>query len=184
MTDSEHTFPSTPSVSSRCKIYVRPLFDDGRLLASLRRDVDPLLYEYHWMCTYVVKPLLVDASDRRHGTSLLPDPQRPAWLVVPSHRARGPHTPRERLRGTEVSIGTVGAESTLGVTRVEEGEVVAVPEGRARCGGLVWVTGAGSIARWEGDVEVGEVGWGEGVGEDKRLARLGDPCVECSADVG
>ena len=50
------------------------------------------------------------------------------------------------------------------MTWVEEGEVVAVPEGRADRGRLERAS-AGSVASWEGDVEVDEVCQGEGVGE-------------------
>ena len=55
-------------------------------------------------------------------------------------------------------------ECALGMTWVEEGEVVAVPEGRADRGRLERAS-AGSVASWEGDVEVDEVCQGEGVGE-------------------
>ena len=62
------------------------------------------------------------------------------------------------------------------MTRMEESEVVAVPEGRALYGRLVWLA-SGSVARWEGDVEIGEMSLGERVGEREGLG-LCDPCVE------
>ena len=66
------------------------------------------------------------------------------------------------------------------MTWVEEGEVVAVPEGRAECERLERAS-AGSVACWEGDVEVGEVSRGEGVGEREGLW-LCEPCVECGRE--
>jgi hypothetical protein len=156
---------------------MRSLLDDGRFLTSLCRDVDPLRHKQHRMRVCGVEPLLLDAGYRRHGVGVVTDLQRTARLRVPSHGARRPHAPRKWLRRTEISVGTIGTECALGMTRVEEGEVVAVPEGCVDCGGLVW-TSAGSVTCREGDVEVGEVCRSEGVGKRESLG-LCDPCVEC-----
>ena len=155
---------------------MRSLLDDGWLFVSVCCDVDPLLHKQHRLRVCGVESLLLNAGYRRHGVGAVTDPQRAAWLRVPSHGARCPHAPRKWFRGTEISVGAIGTECALGMTWVEEGEVVAVPEGRADCGRLVW-TRAGSVACWEGDVEVGEVCRGEGVGEREGLG-LCDPCVE------
>ena len=56
--------------------------------------------------------------------------------------------------------------------------MVAVSEGRA-CGGGLVRSALGAVARREGDVQVGEVGRGERVGEREGLG-LCDPRVECS----
>lgn len=51
---------------------------------------------------------------------------------------------------------------------MEEGEVVSVPEGRALYRRLIRMTRARSIACWEGDIEVSEMGRGEGTGVGER----------------
>lgn len=144
---------------------MRPLLDDGRFLASACGDMDPLLHKHHRVSVGSVEPLLLDAGDRRHRTGIVSRLERSTRLGVPPHRARGPHTPRKRLRGTEIRVGPVWAECVLGMVGVEEGEVMAIREGGALRGGTVWVACVGTVARRESDVEVGEVGWGEGVGE-------------------
>ena len=111
-----------------------------------------------------IEPFLVDAGDRRNGMGLVSDTQRTAWFRVPSHRTRGPHPPRERLWRTEIGVGTIESERGLGMTWVEEGEVVPISEGCALCGRLVWLASS-SVACREGDVEVGEMGRCEGVSE-------------------
>lgn len=65
---------------------------------------------------------------------------------------------------------------------MEEGEVVTVPEGGANRGRVVRVT-AGSVACWEGDVEVRKASGGDDVGEGEGPG-LCDPCVERTAEVG
>lgn len=65
---------------------------------------------------------------------------------------------------------------------MEEGEVVPVPEVRANRGRVVRVS-TGSVACWEGDVEVSKVSGGDGVGECEGLG-LCDPCIECIGKIG